>query len=454
MIQISKTESRGEGNVIVIFCVRNEKFRLSFFLDYYRQLGVTQFYAVDNNSDDGTKEYLVNQKDVTLYFTDASYKSSNAGRDWTSRIANEYCAGEWCLTVDVDEFYVFPHIESVGLNGLTDYLDSQGHEGMAAVFLDFYSSKPLSKTDYTEGQSTFEVCEYFDLPESYNCYSVETFPFFEIKGGPRRREFWKDKGSRAGPSMRKVPLIKWKKGFEYLVAAHSCTPIRLADVGGVVAHFKMLSHFKQFAADEVSRNERVSNSIDWKVYAKTLGKNDINFFDERLSYKYQDSYSLLESSHMFASKRFDRFAQETILKTGTESTSTKKYLEISAKRASNIYVEPCVKLNNFVSMWGSLSLYSQYTIEDSSAQQTIKRLEALVDKAARSRLWRYSYRLRKFASKLGLTDQRSLTEENYSNQSLQSKFTFVYDSIWWDLLGPFRVIEKILMRIGWLQRSD
>ena len=76
------------GGVKVIFCIRNEKFRLPYFLDYYRRLGVTQFFAVDNNSTDDTQSYLLEQEDVHVFFTTQSYKESNAGRKWTSYLAD------------------------------------------------------------------------------------------------------------------------------------------------------------------------------------------------------------------------------------------------------------------------------------------------------------------------------------------------------------------------------
>jgi len=435
-----------DGPVNVIFCIRNEKFRLTYFLNYYRDLGVSSFYAIDNGSTDGSLEYLISQPDITVYHTEASYKSSNAGRDWTSEIANKYCQGKWCLTLDVDEFFITPFIEKIKLTGLVDYLDRNNFEGVAAIFLDFYSKEALSETRYYEGQSTFSTCSYFDSPNSYTCYPVETFPFFEIKGGVRQRYFWANKGDQSGPSMRKVPLVKWKPSFEYLVAAHSCTPLRLADFSSTIAHFKLLSHFKQFSAEEVQRNERVSNSSDWKIYANALASDDAKFYSEKLSLEYKNSQSLLECGHMAASTRFMQWVEQVLRKVG-DPIDYRTFLGNKRKFDSNH-----VKFENVVTLWGTISYLSQQTPDSAVDQQSLLRLERQLEKAVDSRLWRFSFRFRKMASKLGLTDQRSITEENFLNQSLQSRFTFVYDSIWWDVLGPFRVVEKILMRIGWLKR--
>jgi hypothetical protein len=210
-----------------------------------------------------------------------------------------------------------------------------------------------------------------------------------------------------------------------------------------IAHFKFLSHFKDFAKAEVARNERVSNSIDWRRYAKTLEKEDACFFDQSKSLKYTTSMSLLQSKHLTSSRGFDRYVR-------TRSDEAKLHGSQDAHNGTASHVG----YDQITDIWGSIASYSQQVPQDSLAQQSLQRMEHQIDRAVDSRLWRVSFPLRKFASKHGLTDQRTLTEENDHNQSLPSKFTFVYDSIWWDVLGPFRVIEKILMRLGWLKRPD
>ena len=68
-------------------CVRNEMGRLPFALSYYRDLGVGQFLIVDNDSTDGTRDYLKAQPDVRLWHTKASYRDSRFGLDWMNWFA-------------------------------------------------------------------------------------------------------------------------------------------------------------------------------------------------------------------------------------------------------------------------------------------------------------------------------------------------------------------------------
>ena len=52
---------------ILVFCTqRNERIRLPYFLKYYREMGVGHFFFVDNDSTDGSLDYLAEQPDVLL----------------------------------------------------------------------------------------------------------------------------------------------------------------------------------------------------------------------------------------------------------------------------------------------------------------------------------------------------------------------------------------------------
>lgn len=56
-------------DVLVFATLRNERVRLPYFLDYYRALGINHFLIVDNDSDDGSREYLADQPDVSIWTT-------------------------------------------------------------------------------------------------------------------------------------------------------------------------------------------------------------------------------------------------------------------------------------------------------------------------------------------------------------------------------------------------
>ena len=71
---------------VVLAVVRNEMLRLPYLLSHYRRLGFDHFIFVDNDSTDGTGEYLAGQPDCFVYFTKESFGKSGggAGLGWAS----------------------------------------------------------------------------------------------------------------------------------------------------------------------------------------------------------------------------------------------------------------------------------------------------------------------------------------------------------------------------------
>lgn len=293
------------GDLLVFSCLRNERARLPYFLDHYRAQGVTWFFIVDNDSDDGSAEFLKAQPDVRYFHTTQSYVESKAGRFWTTELARHYGPGRWCLTLDVDEILVFPGCEHVTLAELTRHLDAQGFEALFCVFLDMYSDKPLSQAVYAPGTPFIETCPYFEAA-TYELRTPQNFPYVQIFGGPRQRQFWDGGGKGRGPSMRKTPLVKWRPGFSYRHSTHSMTRMRVADMTGALLHFKFFASFRDLAVAEVARGDRMQMD-DYRKYADTLSREDPCFMNPA-SRRYEDSLSLVEAGAVVATPQLRGYA--------------------------------------------------------------------------------------------------------------------------------------------------
>lgn len=92
-----RTNLIGAGDVLVFATLRDEHIRLPYFLRYYRDLGVSHFLIVDNDSRDGGAEYLAQQPDVSLWSTRASYKGGGSGSTGSTgcRAATGMVTGRW-----------------------------------------------------------------------------------------------------------------------------------------------------------------------------------------------------------------------------------------------------------------------------------------------------------------------------------------------------------------------
>lgn len=105
-------------NDIPLFSVqRNEMLRLPCFLEYYRKLGVTKFFFADNNSTDGSFEYLLAQPDCYVFWTKDNHNQAGAGMMWNQYLIQKYVLhNQWYLVIDADELFVYPDCETQPLS--------------------------------------------------------------------------------------------------------------------------------------------------------------------------------------------------------------------------------------------------------------------------------------------------------------------------------------------------
>ena len=64
---VRKTSPCVRENPIIVLCIKNDLKRIQMLVDHYRSLGVEKFAFMDNGSNDGTFEWLINQPDIDLF---------------------------------------------------------------------------------------------------------------------------------------------------------------------------------------------------------------------------------------------------------------------------------------------------------------------------------------------------------------------------------------------------
>ena len=274
---VNRTGQIREDDILLFCTQRNEKIRLPYFLDYYRDMGVKHFFFVDNDSNDGSLEYLADQPDASVWSTKASYKKSRFGVDWLNWLQMSYAHGHWVLTVDPDEFLVYPFCDTRPLSALTDWLDASSIRSFSAMLLDMYPKGSLDTFPYTDGQNPFEIASWFDSG-NYTISKNEKFGNLWIQGGPRARAFFYDKPERA-PALNKIPLVKWDRDYAYVSSTHTILPRGLNQVfdewggekaSGCLLHAKFLNTFSKKCEEELERRQHYANSHEYRAYASGL----------------------------------------------------------------------------------------------------------------------------------------------------------------------------------------
>jgi hypothetical protein len=272
-----RTANIRPDDILVVCVLRNERVRLPFFLEYYRDLGVNHFLIVDNNSDDGSLEFLLEQPDVSVWHTAASYRRSTYGVDWANGLARRYAQGHWTLTVDVDEFFVYPFCDTRPIRALTDWLENSSIRSFSAMILDMYPKGKIDAQPYQPGQNPLDIASWFDSGN----YFMSRNPSYRnlwIQGGPRARVFFPN-APKDAPALNKVPLVKWDKRYAYVSSTHMLLPRGLNQVydewggekaSGILLHTKFLDTFSHKANEEVTRGEHYKASREYLAYAENL----------------------------------------------------------------------------------------------------------------------------------------------------------------------------------------
>lgn len=277
----------------ILFCViKNDISKIDHFLNHYRKLGVTQFVFLDNDSDDGTKEYLEQQDGVILYFTVDKYSSVNRVA-WLNRLIDIHGAGKWCLVVDSDELLDYVKSEEYGIPEVVDQAKKKGLLRIEGFMLDMYPQQSIN----------LETNAYLDLTEC-NCFDSDSYDIrgyavgFVVNGGPRRRIFNKNM------QLSKYPIFKCVDN-DFMASSHYFLPANIKENNRV---YLVLRHYKFFGYDDLKKMKMAvdtgcyaGNSCDYKTYMQVLSENhnELCFYSPRKSVFYKNSLSLNQIAFLY-----------------------------------------------------------------------------------------------------------------------------------------------------------
>lgn len=270
---VDRTGDIRPDDVLAVLVVRNETLRLPYFLDYYRRLGVSHFLVVDNDSTDGSGEYLAKQPDISLWYTRASYRDARFGLNWLTWLMIRYAHGHWTLMVDADELLVYAHHESRDLQALTGWLEQQGRVTFGTLMLDLYPRGPAASVGYAPGEDPTDCLGWFD-PGPYRSQRQQPRQNLWVQGGARERVFFADEPEKS-PTLNKLPLVKWNRRWTFVNSCHSALPGWLNTTydgpggdqpSGVLLHTKFLPDVIDRAVEEKARQQHFHAPAEFDDY--------------------------------------------------------------------------------------------------------------------------------------------------------------------------------------------
>lgn len=277
--------------VLCFLTVRNELDRLPFFFEHHRKLGITHFFVVDNNSNDGSLNFVLEQEDASVWFTANSYKKARFGMDWLTWLMICYGHDRWCLTLDADEIFVYPHWPTRPLAALVQWLEQSNITSFSAMMLDLYSQSALGSHPPQVYKNVFKSDIWFDGGN----YFIEKKPWLKglwMQGGVRSRMFFSEQPEKS-PTLNKIPLVKWNRRYAYLNSTHSMLPPSMNEhyaqdggefPSGVLLHTKFLTRIIEKSAEELVRQEHFNNSKLYDEYYLNILANPILWHGSSVKY--------------------------------------------------------------------------------------------------------------------------------------------------------------------------
>lgn len=252
---ISNDLSQSTGLPLVTI-MRNEMQILPDFLSHYRMLGVQRFFILDDCSDDGTREFLSTQPDVSVLVSTHRYgdrptpdslppelqtkPDTRMIHVWRTGLMNRFCANQWGLQCDADEFLLLP--DGVDLPKVIAMAEKAGAQGIWGGMIDLYPANISDLAAYPKSGFTHPQAKwYFD---GIRHFSLQTGapPKHRYEGVRHRLDVaYADKpdisaikrlklrllGRRKAPSGTLVkPILQhWQPGAYYLNSHRTTLPL-------------------------------------------------------------------------------------------------------------------------------------------------------------------------------------------------------------------------------------
>ncbi|MDD2457655.1 MAG: glycosyltransferase family 2 protein [Eubacteriales bacterium] len=271
--------------VLGICVVKNDLERMKLVIEHYRTLGVLQFAIIDNDSTDGTKDWLTNQPDMDVYVVTTPF-SSQRKYGWINQLLARYGRNRWYLYFDSDERFVYPDLENKPIARLIAQVERHQLDRLGAVMLDMYSDQAIyAKTPRTQ-PITADYC-YFDS-DSYEISQSRRGTV--IKGGPRKRVFSAELDD--SPLLIKYPLFFLREGMIF-ESAHYLYPFRHdIPVGSALLHYKFLPSDLERHLEIAREGNFQGGSREYKRYLAAYEANAAISFLYDGTVKFENSSSL------------------------------------------------------------------------------------------------------------------------------------------------------------------
>ena len=301
--------TKGQAAVVCLF--KNGSHYLGELINHHRSMGFEHIFLLDNGSLDSSEEIARKHSHVSYFTTKLSVSK------YQYKILNNFVhksvRNGWCLVVDIDEFFDFPHSDKLELTGLLNYLDENRYTATATQMLDLFNNEKIGQLNNDEPFLDRDKYCFYELKsirkEKYHTSGLFTKtcksttisnPDIELLyGGIRKSLYGLD------CLLTKHALFKVTPKSLPFSHIHFVDNANLADISCVLYHYKLTSQ-----AMATSKQNMKGFETTKQGYANLIELIDSNpdMTISDYSIKITGTESLLESNFLITS---DRYAEYT-----------------------------------------------------------------------------------------------------------------------------------------------
>ena len=295
------------NEVVVVCVVRDGQRYIQSFIEHYFLLGVKHIVLLDNNSSDKTISIAKMYENVTIFSTRLSFKNfKNRMRDY---LIKRFGKDRWILCVDIDELFDYPFSDRITVKDFLNYLNEYSYTAVVAYMLDMFSDKRLEDLKDMEDRPLKDVYKFYDIVSikkvsysqkfcPHNMVSNEVIKHY--MGGIRRAVF-----GLGYVHLTKHPLIfSDKKIKRSQNSSHKVENAYIADITGVLLHYKFTSDFYEYVLRVVKEESHYNNSQEYKAYLKVLEYEKNISLMQGSSRKLENSKELIDNRFLLVSDAY------------------------------------------------------------------------------------------------------------------------------------------------------
>lgn len=238
----------GDTDCAVVTLMKDAEWFIGPFIAHHQALGAAHVVVIDNGSTDRTVEIAASHPGVTVVRNRMAVKRHESLM--RAGIARQVLRGGWVLFADADEMFEPPLLDGArqALPRLAAYLERHGYTALVAQMLDMLSARAYGETrgmDYAATLAAFDRWSPGALTALPYHAAENRLAWFlrdnicddpEVRlliGGARRALFGEE------CYLFKHSMVRNRAGVDLMRHPHCAGGVRVADVTGVLRHYKL-----------------------------------------------------------------------------------------------------------------------------------------------------------------------------------------------------------------------